>query len=412
MLLRRVRIQILAFALIAVVGIGYAGWRFAGLDRLFGHRGYLVTVQLERGGGLFPGADVTYRGVGVGRVTGLELTAAGVDAKLDISPDAPRIPASAKAVVSNRSAIGEQYLDLRPDTAGEPFLTDGARIRQQDTALPPRAEKLLADSDALLTSIPTDALRTVVDELDKAFAGNGPAIQQLVDTTNSFLPTATEHLPQTTSLLADGKTVTHTQRDLAEPITSFSTDVQTLARQLKTSDPDIRKLINVAPPLAQQAVDILRQSGSDLSVVMANLLTTADVVKTRVDGLEQALVLYPYVPVVGKALFPGDGTAHLGLVINFFNPMACTKGYEATKARAGSDTQPAPPNQQAYCAEPPGSPTGVRGAQNAPYGGKPREVAAPAQTAAQPGTPAPLPGLLDAVGVDLTGLGALLGLPG
>ncbi|WP_037360607.1 MCE family protein [Amycolatopsis orientalis] len=402
MLLRRIKIQITVFAVLAAVGVGYAGWRYAGLDRLFGHRGYQVTVQLSTGGGLFAGADVTYRGVGVGRVSALELTSAGVDARLDIDPDAPRIPAKTQAVVANRSAVGEQYLDLRPSTDAGPYLADGSRIAQQDTALPVRPETLLSSADALLSHLPADSLRTVVDELDKAFAGKEHQLRQLLDATGSLVAAGTEHAPQTRSLLSDGRTVVQTQKDLAEPITSFGSDLHALAAQLKTSDPDLRKLINVTPDVARQVSDVLRQSGSDLSVLTANLLTTANVVKTRVNGIEQTLVVSPYLPVLGSALLPGDGTAHMGFILNFFNPPACTKGYENTTARPGSDTREAAPNQQAYCAEPPGSPVNVRGAQNAPYGGQPQAAAAPA---AQPAAP-PVPV------APITSLGGLLGLPG
>ncbi|WP_020669849.1 MlaD family protein [Amycolatopsis nigrescens] len=411
MLLRRVRFQIGLFFLIAVLGVGYAGWRYAGLDRLFGHRGYLVTVELARGGGVFPGADVTYRGVSVGRVAELRLTGAGVEAQLDIDPDAPKVPVSAKAVVANRSAIGEQYLDLRPEVDGGPYLDAGSRIAQDASALPPRPEQLLANADALLTSLPLDSLRTVVDELDKALSGSGPHLQRILDSTNSFLPTAMEHLPQTKSLLSDGRTVLATQQDLAEPVTTFAEDLRSLAGQLKASDPDIRKLINVGPPLAAQAGEILAQSGPDLSVLFANLLTTSNLMLSRIDGLEQGLILYPYLPVIGRSVFPGDGTAHLGLVLNLGNPPGCTKGYEGTQQRAGSDLSEVAANTQAYCAEPPGSLTGVRGAQNAPYGGVVREVPAPAvapSVAAEPG----LPGVLGGGNPLVTGIRGLLGLDG
>src|SRR5699024_10228762 len=44
---------------------------------------------------------------------------------------------------------------------------------------------------------------------------------------------------------------------------------------------------------------------------------------------------------------------------------SCTKGYD-TKQRPATDVSEQRANTSAYCAEPPGSQTGVRGAQNAP----------------------------------------------
>nr|WP_232376717.1 MCE family protein [Amycolatopsis aidingensis] len=409
---RPIRARIALFLVIAVGGVGYAGWHYAGLDRLFGASGYLVTVELPRGGGIFPGAEVTYRGVGVGRVNELRLTADAVEAVLDIDPAAARIPASATAVVTNRSAIGEQYLDLRPDTAAGPYLAEGSRIGAADTVLPPSPDQLLASADALLRSVPVDSLRTVLGELDTALSGAGPQLRRILDATGSLLPEAVRHLPQTTGLLADGRVVLDTQRDLAEPIASFGADLRALSRQLRESDPDIRELINAGPRVARQVRSVLAESGSDFSVLLANLLTTAMVYETRVDGLEQAMVAYAYLPVIGNALFPGDGTAHLGLVLTVFDPPSCTKGYEGTRQRPGSATTEVPPNSDAYCAEPPGSPIGVRGSQNAPYGGAPRPATAP--PASEPGTARPdIPGPLGAPGgAGFAGLGALLGVAG
>ena len=61
MITKVVRLQLVAFLLITVIGVGYAGFRYAGLGELFGATTYPVRVQLATSGGIFTGADVTYR---------------------------------------------------------------------------------------------------------------------------------------------------------------------------------------------------------------------------------------------------------------------------------------------------------------------------------------------------------------
>ncbi len=100
MISARVRFQLLAFVIVTVLGVGYVGVRYLGAGALFGAGPYPVTLQLTDSGGIFTGADVTYRGVGVGRVGSLRLTSQGVDAQLVINPEAPPIPAELDAVVS------------------------------------------------------------------------------------------------------------------------------------------------------------------------------------------------------------------------------------------------------------------------------------------------------------------------
>lgn len=379
--------QLAIFLVVALVGI-------VGLYRFLQTPGYSITVQLSDSGGVFPNAEVSYRGVTVGRVNQLKLSSAGVQAVLTIDASAPSIPASAKAVVANRSAVGEQYIDLEPADDKGPYLREGSSIPQDRTTLPPSPDEVLSNLDSLVRSVPSDKLKVVVDELDKAFAGTGPDLQKLLDASSDLTADAAKYLPQTKALLKDGRTVLETQNRDAADITSFATSLNQIAAQLKGSDGDIRSLISAAPQAAQPVDDILRASGRNLSVVLANLYTTTAITSTRTAGIEEVLVAYPVITAFTPGLSP-DGTGHLGLILNFFNPFPCTKGYETTKERPANNTAPMAANSQAYCAEPPNSPIDVRGSQNVPRGATPRLPGAlgTTQTAPSPTNMAQLLGL-------------------
>jgi phospholipid/cholesterol/gamma-HCH transport system substrate-binding protein len=412
MITRKIRVQLAVFLLIAAVGVTYVGGRYAGLDRLFGTGGYRVTVQLADSGGIFENAEVTYRGVAVGRVVDLRLTRTGVAVELDIDDTAPPIPAATRAVVANRSAIGEQFVDLQPDDRAPPYLVDGSVIALERTGLPPRAEDVLASLDGLVTSVPIDSVQTVVGELGTAFEGAGPPLQRLLDGGGAFVDTATEHLPQTVGLLADARTVLATQEQQSAEILGYSRGLRQIAEQLADSDPDLRRVIAASPRVARHVEDLLRTSGSDMSVLIANLLTVAEVAETRTDAIEQLLVAFPVVNAFTPSTAP-DGRGHLGLVLNFFDPLPCTRGYEDTVQRRADDVTRADANYDVECAEPPDSPISVRGAQNAPRGGAPDAHAAPGRTAAEPDAGPPrLPGPVGLVdGGGAGNLAQLLGLP-
>jgi phospholipid/cholesterol/gamma-HCH transport system substrate-binding protein len=397
MITRVVRLQLVAFLLITLLGVGYAGFRYAGFGDLFGATTYPVRLQLATSGGIFTGADVTYRGVSVGRVGPLTLTPEGVEVQLDIRRDAPSIPADVDAAVRNLSAIGEQYVDLQPASDGGPVLEAGAVIPVSRTTTPVPVEELVVSLDDFVRSVPLDSLRTVVDELGVAFEGTAQPLQKLLDTTNLFTEDAVEALPETLRLIEDGRTVLTTQNEVSGSFQSFSEDLALLADQLAESDPDLRRLLRTAPEASTEIQALLRESGSGIGQLVADLLTVSRVAEPRQAGLRQLLVTYPVVSSTGYTTAPGDGTAHLGLVINLFDPYPCTQGYEGTERRPGSDVSDKPLNRDAYCAEPPGSPINVRGAQNVPdaetpqppadaqVGGSPR-----AAGSAGPG-PLPLP---------------------
>ncbi len=372
MLTTRVRIQVLAFVVIALATTAFVGANYAGLGRLFGGGGYTVRLALSDGGGLFTNGEVTYRGVAVGRVGELRLTAGGMEADLLIDSDAPAIPSNSRAVVANRSAVGEQYVDLQPRTADGPFLGEGSVIPRESTTLPLPVQHLLTDLDSLTASVPTDDLRIVVDELDNALRGSGANLQVLLDSTTDFTEVAAQHLPQTEKLITDGSTVLKTQVDSSQAWRDFSSNAREFAVQLSQSDGDLRKLIAATPGAATQLSGLLRDNEPGLPILLANLLTTSHVFSARTDGLRQLLINTPKAVSAMDAAIDGEaGKAKISLALTFYDPMPCTKGYEGTAIRSSADLAPLPFNTGAACTLDKGNPSSVRGAQNAPKGGVP-----------------------------------------
>ena len=381
MLTTRVRIQVVAFVVISLVTVAFVGANYAGIDRLFGGSGYTVKLELAEGGGIFTNGEVTYRGVAVGRIGELRLTPSGMEADLVIDGSAPPIPSNAQAVVANRSAVGEQYVDLQPRTSDGPYLAGGSVIPREKTTLPMPVQHLLGDLDSLTASVPTGDLRTVVDELDDALRGTGPDLQVLLDTATSFTKDAAVNLPQTAKLIDDGSTVLRTQLDSSAEWRSFTNNAKLFAAQLSSSDGDLRRLIATAPPAASELGNLLRETDPGLPILLANLLTTAQVFQARTSQLEQLLVATPKVVAATSTAFDG-GDGNLGMALTFYDPLPCRAGYEGTKFRPSTDTSPLPFDTGASCTLEPGDATSVRGSQNA------RHLAVP--PAAVPGSGAPL----------------------
>ncbi len=401
MISRQTKLQLLVFGLIAVMGLSYTGLRYAGLGRYVTDQGYLVSADFVDSGGIFKGAEVTYRGVPTGKVEDLELRPDGVRVVLRLEPGT-QVPDSVKAVVGNRSAVGEQYVDLQPTRDGAPFLTAAAVIPQSMTAIPIAPTTLLVNLDRLVTSIDTDELAIVLDELGQAFDGAGDSLQRLVDAGDALTKAATDALPETITLINDGKTALDTQRDVSGDFKSFNNDLAAVAAQLRASDPDFRRLFQTGTQSAVAIDDLLEANRSALPVLLANLVTIAQVQKIRIPAIKQILVTYPNVVAGGFTVVPGDGTTHFGLVGDG-NPPPCTDGYESTKKRDPANVKLQTPNLNAFCSVKDGS-TNVRGVQNAPRpagqqpfpdNGGPYSTT-PSRTAARTGASAPA-GSVDSV---------------
>ncbi len=245
MITRATVYQLIAFALITVVGVTYVTLRYVGLGDIVSGRSYVVSVDLAESGGIFEGAEVTYRGVTTGRVEALRLEGDGV--RVDLRMDGgSQVPADTDAVVENRSAVGEQYLDLQPATASAPFLAGGDVIPRERTRTPVATETLLLDLDRLVNSVNKQDLQVVVSELGKAFAGGGRDLQRLLDAGDRLTLAATDALPETITLIEDGAIVLDTQRETGSSIRSFAADLADLSETLASpqTDSDLRAVLD------------------------------------------------------------------------------------------------------------------------------------------------------------------------
>ena len=96
-----------------------------------------IYANFKDSGGIFTNAEVTYRGVAVGRVGELKLLDDGVQVALDVDDcNSAKIPTDTKATVSDRSVIGEQYVNLVPPDDGHgKYLAQGETIPMSRTSI-------------------------------------------------------------------------------------------------------------------------------------------------------------------------------------------------------------------------------------------------------------------------------------
>lgn len=377
MLTRASKARLIIFAVLAVAIVGYTGIHYAKLGRYVGLRGYYVVhLNLADTGGLYPNSDVAYRGVPVGRVAGLTLTATGVQAELDIDNSAPRIPDRLHAVVADLSAVGEQYVDLRPQASQGPYLGNGSVIPQSDTQLPLPVTDVLQSVNGLATSIPLAQLRQLTTALGTAFQGQGQHVADLIGGSSALMKASAKVLPQTTKLIQDSRTVLATQVAETSELDQFGAAAKQLAARLSADNASIRKLLIAGPRASTQLADLLTDTNPDLAIMLANLLTTSELTATRGAQLDELLSALPAAVAAGSTVITASG-ANLGMALTFFDPLPCTSGYGGTVYRNGLDTSPAPPlNTGADCDLPASSGIDVRGSAHAPSGGS---VPTPAQ---------------------------------
>jgi len=363
----RTKKQLMIFVLITLIGVSYVGARYARLDRLVYDSSYQVHAHFEQSGGIFTGAEVTYRGVKIGDVSDMQLIDGGVDVVLSIDKSHKKIPSDTLALVGNKSAVGEQYVELDPKTDNGPYLKDGSVIQPADTQIPVSTTEILTNVDQLVNSVPQSDLRTAVDELGAGFNGTGPALAQLIDTSNTFIQSANQNFDVTTALIRDSNSVLRTQSDKGSAIRSFAQNLALFSGTLASNDKALRALIDNGSATANELRSFLETNQVDLGGLINNLVTTGRVISKHLPGIRQILVLYPYMVAGGFTVAAKNSegyNARFGLIFNPV-PAICSKGYNVNQRRTPLETADKPMDETAKCTEP-ASKTNARGAQNAP----------------------------------------------
>lgn len=374
MISRLVKVQLVLFAIIGVVAIIFVGANYARLDKMVGLTQYPVTLQMgESSGGIFSNAEVTYRGVPVGRVGKMELTQKGVDVELLMDSRAPEVPASAVAVIANRSAIGEQFIDLQPPTGNGPYLKKGSVIT--DYTLPPVLQDVMTDTIALTEAVPVEDLTTVVHELGLAFNGQSENMDRLVDSLMNLAKTGHDNLSQTISLIQNSDVVLATQAEQSDEILAWSKNLELVTATLASSDPAVRRILTNAPMTATQLSSFLQKNGKDATTLIHKLGATMHEVEPATFATGALFAMLSALSAGGHSAAPGDGQIHFGIVLETENPPACTVGYESTKAIIAEMKKKDPGfdinyddfpfNKEANCEVAVGNPTSVRGANRA-----------------------------------------------
>ncbi|SFM63153.1 virulence factor Mce family protein [Nocardia asteroides] len=307
-LTRFVRVQLAIFAVLTVIGLAVMSATYLQLPAMLGIGRYAVTVQLAATGGLYPTANVSYRGQNIGKVEAVRLTTAGVEADLSIDSDY-KVPADSSAWVRSVSAIGEQYVDLVPsEQPADGNLRDGSVIPEQRTHLPQDVGAMLDQADKLLETVADTRLRQVIDEAFLAFNGAGPDLQRFIDSAALLVQQAETDIEPTKKLLDQIGPLLDTQTRSADDIRSWTADLATVTDQLREHDPALRNLLNNSPSAMETVNQQFQDLRPTLPLLASNLVSLGQVGVTYHASLEQLMVVFP--PLIAALRTAIRGAAH------------------------------------------------------------------------------------------------------
>lgn len=340
----RIRVNLVAFLVISF-GLIYA-MATQVLTILQGR--YSVDAIFTDAGGVFTNQEVTYRGTTVGQVGEMEVVEEGVKLELVIEDDF-QIPAEdVGARVMFKSAVGEQFVDILPESNGEPYLEDGDTIPVSNTSIPVSTQALLSTTQSVLEGVPPEALSGALDSLAEGIGGEGNDIALLLESLADLSDLFAARAPEMVGILKNGTQVGDAFLRSKEDFASGIRDLIEVADILADNRPSIERLLNGSNILSDELVQLIRENRGVLNQVLIELADINEFQAAKGKDIARLVEQLPRaLENVIKTFESKTGLVRFGLVQDSENH-ACD--YANVNRRPPQDRTPKLPPRHAKCA--------------------------------------------------------------
>ncbi|WP_263992324.1 virulence factor Mce family protein, partial [Mycolicibacterium madagascariense] len=370
MLDRLTRIQLTIFAIVTVICVGLISTFYLHLPAAVGLGAYRVTADFKAGGGLYQNANVTYRGVTIGRVEQVGLDKDAVVATMRLNTDTP-VPDNVTATVKSVSAVGEQYVDLVPPAdPSKRMLADGANIGLDRTAIGQDIDDLLTQANSLVNSVGNSRLQDLLRETFKAFNGSGPELSRIIQSTRLIVDEANANSGQINQLIDQAGPFLDAQIRSGDDVKSLADGLARFTTEVTHADPQLRSVLQTAPGAAQAADTTFEGIRPSFPVLAANLANVGRIGVIYHKSIEQALVIFPALLAALNTVaggVPTDEGGKLDFKVDLGDPPPCSVGFiPPPLIRTPADTTLRDLPTDLYCKAAQNDPSVVRGARNYP----------------------------------------------
>lgn len=277
----------IAFTL-SCIGLMIFVWTQFGGTVPFAPQGYRVQALFKETGLLVPNADVRISGVNIGKVTAVQ--AKGVDSlvTMDIDHQYSPIPVDTRAILRQKTLLGEAYVELSTGTGSGPKLPDGGTIPSSHIESTQQLDQVLGSFDK-----PTQQnLQALLNGTYLSLAGRG---QDLNDAIGNLDPAVTE-------LSAVVGELNQQQGNLQRLISNTGIVLTTLGDRSN----DLQTLVNAGNEVLSataQRDTALRSTVNALPPFLTELRTTLGTLNTSLGLAKPSLAaLRPVAPLVKPAL--------------------------------------------------------------------------------------------------------------
>jgi virulence factor Mce-like protein len=362
----------LCFAL-SCIGLTVLVWTSLRGPFPFAAKGYVVRGVFPETGQLVTGADVRISGINVGKVTAIQPEGVNSRVTMELDQRYAPIPRNTRAILRNKTLLGEGFIELSPGNSTGPKLPDGGTIPakhvQRAVALDqvlnsftPQTQRALQQflgGTSVALSGEGQALNDAIGNLDPTtseLAGvvgllnhQQGDIRGLISNLGAVLTTLGNRSADVQSLVTAGNQVlsataarnaqlTRTVNALPPFLFQLRTTLRTLNSTLGLARPTLAALMPVAPLLRPALAEVVRLSGPAVKLLhqAPALLSAADRALPAIGAFTNAFngtvgpllaAAQQVVPMINYVqLYPREITAAMANLAAFLNASAPSKG--------------------------------------------------------------------------------------
>jgi virulence factor Mce-like protein len=232
-------------------------WLNLGGSVPFAAKGYRFHVLFTQASQLYPNAQARIAGVNVGRVMAVGRHGVYTDATIELDPQYAPLRRDARAILRQKTLLGEMFVALTPGSRSAPAIPDGGTLSRSQVEPIQPLDQVINSFDAptrarfreMLLGLSTTTSGAGAGELNSALGDAGPAAARLDDLVSTLdsQGTALQGLVRDTGTVLQA--VSARQGDLQELVVAGDRLLSTTAAH----DRGLTATIRALPPFLAQA---------------------------------------------------------------------------------------------------------------------------------------------------------------
>ncbi|WP_280268731.1 MlaD family protein [Nocardia wallacei] len=295
-------------AAITILGASYLTFGVVKVDPFADYT--RATMVLANSGGLGVDSPVLLSGIEVGRVTAVNKTAAGVEVGFRVDADRD-LPTDSVVTIEHLSALGEPYVEFRPQSGAGPYLRDGQRLESTNVRTPlsiPEVARLVTKT---MNQLDPNVVGSLVSTAGQMLDGTDAAIPNLARSGDLLAAAVMSRSPRIADLLNSFQAAA-SDIDWAGPATSAAAPefvrftetlnelVAAVGRLVDTQPPETYTEGNGLVPFLAKLTDALKELGPELKSLTPALQPLADAATSAAPRIDISSVITQALDDVGS----------------------------------------------------------------------------------------------------------------